>query len=236
MTSHQLRLNTLIYKPSGSEESLASELQNITAFEFVHATYSMTQVFHALAVMKVDVVLLNRHINPNDLVILRNSYPQVAVLVYCKENEEVSAELMDLIVDILVLPIRTSQLPITISRIIRFLEEVNTIDKDITSHNECRLQVREGQSVHFLSSQDVIYIESMGEYVRYHTPQKKYMALGSLKKLREELPKGYLQIHRSFIINTSYITSISSTQVVLIGGIEIPVGRTFKDSLRSMIL
>lgn len=234
MTPLPLRFNTLIYTPSGFRNQKTEQLLKIPAFEVVNTTYSTQQVFHTLSVMKVDVVLLCQEFSVNDLNILRKNHPDVAVVVYCNEEEDLCEEIIDKVVDVLVLPLRPSNLHLTLSRITRFFEHGRLGVPAFSV--EPPIKIKDGHETHLIPPKEIMYIESVGEYVRFHTQNKKIIALGSLKKLQKELPKNYLQVHRSFIVNSGFMTSFSNSQIVLMGGMIIPVGRTFRDNLKSLIL
>lgn len=76
---------------------------------------------------------------------------------------------------------------------------------------------------------NIFYIESMKEYVAYYTPEGRTLALGSLKKLQQEiLPTNqFIRIHKSFIANISYI-SVLEGNMVHIGKKKLPIGASYK--------
>lgn len=75
----------------------------------------------------------------------------------------------------------------------------------------------------------LIYIESLSEYLRYHTIDKKLIVYGTLALQAEDLKsEGFIRIHKSYLISKSHIMSIIGNQVCLTGNIKLPIGRTFK--------
>lgn len=84
---------------------------------------------------------------------------------------------------------------------------------------------------------DITYIEGMKDYVRIHRPpHKAVMTLASLKSLEERLlPKGFLRIHRSYVIQLSKISRLEKGLVVLQSGEQIPIGDLFRDGLINRI-
>ncbi len=76
---------------------------------------------------------------------------------------------------------------------------------------------------------DIIYIESLKEYVRYHTTQGKIMELNALKKVADQLPKEhFMRIHRSYIVALNQVKGYQSGKLVLQEPLELPVGKTYK--------
>ncbi len=86
-----------------------------------------------------------------------------------------------------------------------------------------------------LSFKDIIHISTekgIGVSNYYCINGKKYEDYHTLKNLNSILSKfGFIQVHRSHIINIEHISSKKSTQVKLSNGKVIPVGRTFKKNL-----
>ena len=77
---------------------------------------------------------------------------------------------------------------------------------------------------------DILYIESMGDYVKIHlTNQKKpVLTLERLKNLAARLAQhGFRRIHRSFLVNAEKITAQQKSRVQ-IQGIWLPVGDLYK--------
>jgi DNA-binding LytR/AlgR family response regulator len=76
--------------------------------------------------------------------------------------------------------------------------------------------------------QDILYIESLKDYVRIHTTQKSLVTKFRIGEMEELLKDGgFLRIHKSFIVNLSRLSSYSASQVE-IGGKKIAIGRMYK--------
>lgn len=76
---------------------------------------------------------------------------------------------------------------------------------------------------------DIIYIESLKEYVRYHTTKGRIIQLNSLKRLNEELPSElFMRVHRSYIIARTRVLHYQNHQLHLEGDKVLPVGKTYR--------
>lgn len=84
---------------------------------------------------------------------------------------------------------------------------------------------------------EIIFIESQSEYVRIFLEGKKpIMTLGSLKSYQETLPSDlFLRVHRSYIVNISFIKSIERKQIILLNGMSITVGKLYEKELKNYI-
>lgn len=82
---------------------------------------------------------------------------------------------------------------------------------------------------------DVLYIESLREYVRIHTHTEKIITLQSLSKLMEVLPSSrFVRIHRSHIINLEKIEQVNGN-LVRLGGEDLQISKGQKEHFLSMI-
>ncbi|MBX2827538.1 MAG: LytTR family DNA-binding domain-containing protein [Flavobacteriaceae bacterium] len=82
--------------------------------------------------------------------------------------------------------------------------------------------------------QDIQYVESVKDYVRIHTAEQRIMTKESLSQFEQKLPKGFLRIHRSFIVNLSYVTAFTKVDVE-IGTTEIPIGASYKEAVMQVL-
>lgn len=78
---------------------------------------------------------------------------------------------------------------------------------------------------------DVLYIESIKDYVKVRTEEKEIVTQQKISYLEESLPRQqFLRIHRSFIVNIDKIDAYSATDVE-IGKHSIPIGRNYKNDV-----
>nr|WP_256534103.1 LytTR family DNA-binding domain-containing protein [Lewinella sp. JB7] len=91
--------------------------------------------------------------------------------------------------------------------------------------------VRSDRKVYRIPHADILYIESMREYVAYHTPAGRTLALGSLKQLEEELPDNFLRVHKSFIVARDKVEVLEGN-TLHIGTARIPVGGSYREHVR----
>lgn len=76
---------------------------------------------------------------------------------------------------------------------------------------------------------EILYIESLREYIRITTKAKSIMTKMQLGEAEVLLGKtNFLRVHRSFIVSRSKIDSFSSAEIE-IAGKQIPIGRNYKE-------
>jgi DNA-binding LytR/AlgR family response regulator len=82
-----------------------------------------------------------------------------------------------------------------------------------------------------LNNTDILYIESMGDYVKFVTMDKKYVTHNTIKNLEEKVSKqDFMKVHRSYIININKISNIRESGLY-INGTEIPISKSHKQDV-----
>jgi len=81
---------------------------------------------------------------------------------------------------------------------------------------------------------EILYIESVEDYIRVHRlNEKPVLSLITLKSIEEKLPpENFQRIHRSFIVNTKRIRSIRNKKLELDSGDILPVSQSHADFIR----
>lgn len=81
---------------------------------------------------------------------------------------------------------------------------------------------------------DIVYIESMADYIKVNTTKDTIVSKEKISKLSERLPQQFLRIHRSFIINTKRIKTISNNEVV-VDDIGLNIGRSYQKNVHEKL-
>lgn len=74
---------------------------------------------------------------------------------------------------------------------------------------------------------DILYIESMREYICIHTGKEKVITKLGISEIEKNLQSGFVRIHRSFIVNISRVTAYTAEEV-FIDKIALPIGPNYK--------
>ena len=82
---------------------------------------------------------------------------------------------------------------------------------------------------------DIAYVESNDTEVRIVTTfGESFRNKTGISQWENLLGSGFLRIHRSYLVNTSY-ASLSSPDLVTVVGRELPVSRKYKESVKSLV-
>jgi len=86
-----------------------------------------------------------------------------------------------------------------------------------------------------LSNDSILFMESMGDYVKFVTADKKYITHNTIKNLEDKVNKQhFLKVHRSYIVNLHKIDDLREN-CLFIKGAEIPVSKAFKSIVISRL-
>jgi len=95
--------------------------------------------------------------------------------------------------------------------------------------------IKSGYKIQKILIDEIIYIESMGDYVRFFLEDKKIVTLLSMSKIIGLLPQEkFIQIHRSYIINFEKINFIQNN-IISIGQYQLPISKSRKKELMDII-
>ncbi len=79
------------------------------------------------------------------------------------------------------------------------------------------------------------YLEASGNYTKVVTVAQTISVREKISELLDEFPSGdFLQVHRSFAISKSHISSIVGNRI-FIGNIQIPIGKMFKANVDGIV-
>lgn len=145
---------------------------------------------------------------------------------YALEGYELS------VIDYLLKPFSFSRFLSAVNKATELLEfrSKESVPAKPTSNPEFLL-INADHKLHRLFVKDILYIQSMKEYVTYFSEQGKIMALGSLKSLEEKLPSSdFIRIHKSYIVAKSRVKSLEGNQLD-IGETKLPIGGSYKSDV-----
>src|SRR6185503_13922736 len=129
--------------------------------------------------------------------------------------------------------------PISFNRFLKAVQKAKELSELRDANNgqsmPSWLFVRTEKRIEKIEVEDILYIESTGNYVSIFTASKKIIAYLTLKGLEAQLPAGkFIKIHQSFIVSISKISAIEGNQVK-IAGTALPIGRNYRDSVMRLV-
>jgi DNA-binding LytR/AlgR family response regulator len=111
----------------------------------------------------------------------------------------------------------------------------DSLEEDAAFVNNSFVIVKDEYVYKKVSVFEILFVKANGNYIEIYTAEKKHMIKGTLKKFKDNLPEShFFQPHRSYIISLQKIESFSANSVK-IQNHEIPIVKTQKDELQSIL-
>ncbi len=113
--------------------------------------------------------------------------------------------------------------------VLNAVQKINSMQDMFTfkSNNElCRIKISH-----------IVYFESDANYVKLFTVNETYRFRNTLSALESSLSqKGFIRIHKGFLVNQSFVYSIKADEIVLSNNTRLPIGRTNKENVKKQLM
>lgn len=232
-------MNILIVE---DEIIIANDIQDMVE-ELGHSVteicISSKEAITALNSYKVDLVLLDISLkgpqNGIDIANLINEKYKVPFIFLTSHSDKATVtEAISKNPDgYVVKPFEKADLFTAISLCVHKNEEKNP-NQSLIAEKE-HLFIKDGTTYKKLPFNNIRFLRSSGNYVDIFCTEGRHNVRNTIKDLMQNLPdNNFIQIHKSIIINTNYLDSFNSTNV-LINKEELPIGRAYKENLKNLI-
>ncbi|MCG8577198.1 MAG: LytTR family DNA-binding domain-containing protein [Flavobacteriales bacterium] len=181
----------------------------------------------------IDLVFLDVHlpkISGIDFLKILQDPPQI-ILTTAFEDYALQAYELD-VVDYLLKPFSYS----------RFFKSIEKIKKQHANGTKPKedtnyVFVKDGHNYLNIQIEDIVYIKAEGDYTAVHKTDERLLVSYSMKYWENRLAdQSFFRIHKSFLINVHKVEKISGNVVMMSNGIEVPIGRTYKDAFHARFL
>jgi two-component system, LytTR family, response regulator len=131
--------------------------------------------------------------------------------------------------DYLLKPVNASRLEEAIKKVKKTLEQTSHKPDILSIHK--RIFIKDGEQCFFVALQDIILLESAGNYVKVFFGNKKPMLHRSLNYMEERLPEShFFRASRQHIININFVQEIepwhnNTLRVTITNGMQIDISQ-----------
>ena len=104
----------------------------------------------------------------------------------------------------------------------------NVSKKEIQAENSDFMFVRSDRKMIKIDFEDILYIESLSDYLKIHTSEKTITTRETISNIETKLPsKRFLRCHRSFIVSIQKIDSFTN-EYIEVHKTAIGISRSFR--------
>lgn len=207
-----------------------SHLEQVARLELVATCKNALEAFEVLKSEQIDLIFLDIQMPMLTGIEFLKSLPDPPKVIFTTAYREYALEGYELdVVDYLMKPIPFNRFFKAINKYFAQLA-VPESPPSKASDSSDYIYVKSNKKTYRLRFSEILYLESLKDYVRIHTPDQRVVTKEKISEFANQLPDDFLRIHRSYIVNTSAITAFSNNEVE-IRDIEIPIGISYKQQV-----
>lgn len=140
------------------------------------------------------------------------------MVIFCTAYDEYALKAFDTnSIDYLLKPVEPDRLAKSIKKLKRLSQnEKETLNlrldhllNSLKQPQTRRIQVRIGDRIKFVDTEDIVFFQAKDKYVELHTRDDFYIISQTLNQLEEELPPAdFIRIHRSAMVHLKYVDEV----------------------------
>lgn len=222
------------------DEPLAIEVieNHISHFENLEVTATARSAIRAFEILeqeKVDLIFLDIQMPQLTGIEFLKTLTKPPVVIFTTAYIDYALESYELdVLDYLVKPISFPRFLKAVNKYFALGNRTDSSDvrpKSGSDPDRDHLFVRADRKSQKVKFDDILYVESVKDYVKIHCADRRILVKTSLSAFEEELPaENFVRIHRSYILNLDQITAYTAYDIE-IGSIEIPIGVSYKQKV-----
>lgn len=222
---------------------LASYIQRVDGLELTARCDNALKAFEVLRNQSVDLIFLDIQmpkLNGIDFLKTIQNPPKV---IFTTAYREYALEAFDLdAVDYLLKPIPFGRFLKALSKAFGQIQTATQNMGPIPGNEDYEpyistdtLIVKSDKKMIKINLKDIIYIESLKDYVIIHLSDKRVVTKQKISFLEQKLMENnFLRIHRSFLVSAPKITAFTPSHIE-INGQELPIGRSYKSEVGKIL-
>lgn len=212
-------------------ELLTSYISRLPDLELVGTSNNAVDAFGLLQRKAVDLLFLDIQMPRLTGIDFLKTLSRPPMVVMTTAHREFALEGYELdVVDFLLKPISFERFLKSVGK--AFQRRIPDVAEPATdappSAAQSHLYIRVDKEMVKVLLTDILWVESMKDYVKIRTVQQVYVTYLRISYLEETLPSSqFLRIHRSFIVAKDRISAFTA-YCVRVGTMELPIGRNYR--------
>ena len=217
---------------------IEKHIAKIDALEVVATCNNALKAFEILNTQEIDLMFLDIKMPNITGVDFLKTLKHPPKTIFTTAYRDYAIESYDLeVVDYLLKPVTFERFFKAVDRFLRARKPaVATLSTTEEPKKDDFIIVKSGNKYHKIRTGDIIYIESLKDYVKIHTvDDKRIVSKYKIGDIEEELKdKKFLRVHRSYIINIDKIAAFTVNDIE-VNATEVPIGASYKDKVLAFL-
>ena len=191
----------------------------LKAIEFLNRE-KVDLIFLDINMPDISGMQLLQTLSPRPLIIFTTAYSQYAV-----ESYELNA------LDYLLKPVTFERFLMAINKAAAALSSRNTSGPD----EDAAVLIKSGPQTHRVKVSEILYLEKNGNYITVHLKDENILIRENMGDIFDLVPAAdFIRVHKSYVVGIRHISMIEVHQLI-VNGEKIPIGSTYRDSLRDRL-
>jgi DNA-binding LytR/AlgR family response regulator len=221
-----------------ARELLASYINRLDDLELCGQCADSLETFRFLQKNEVNLLFLDIQMpGMNGLELIKSLHnPPHIVLITAYREYAVEGFELD-VLDYLVKPVSFERFLKTVSRYHHYSgnSHPNESERPVDTFENAYMFFKVNKEMIKIFLKDILYIESIKDYIKIVTPEKSYITYQRINYMEEKLPESsFVRVHKSYIVAVPKIRAFRS-DTIKIGQVDIPVGRHYKKNFTEQL-
>ena len=200
---------------------LQGKFENAIKAEAFLKNNAVDMIFLDIEMPKVSGLQFLQKMHIESMVILTTAFPQ-----YALEGYELD------IIDYLLKPFALSRFLKAVQKAKDYYQMKNVAN---TTSQPSYIFIRSEKRIEKIELNNILYAESLGNYVSIYTESKKIIAYLTMKSFESQLPLNeFIKIHQSYLVNSSKIDAIEGNEIK-IGSKSLPISRNHREFVMKIV-
>ena len=209
-------------------------INEIDEFKCIGAFENALEAFKFLEENNVDVIFLDVEMpKMGGMELLRNLEIQPLVVMITSHDEFALESYEYNVTDFLKKPVTASRFFKTVQKIKAQQNLKENVSND--QNKDDYVFIKTDAKLVQIKLDEILWIEALGNYIRFHTENDKHTVLSTMKEIEAKLSiKDFIRVQRSFIVRLDKISTIEDNYVI-VKNKEIHIGKAYKEEFNKRL-
>lgn len=219
-----------------AREIIRRYIAQVPTLELAGECGNAVQAFNILQKEQVDLLFLDIRMPQLSGIDFLKTLTRAPKVIFTTAYAEYALEGYDLdIVDYLMKPIPFDRFLKAVNKAYHFSSLRDNPVSQVDKKSESFVYFRAERKMIKVMLHDILYIESMKDYVKVFTTSGTIITKQSISSVEAMLPESdFIRSHRSYIVSTRHIRSFTS-ELIEIRNSEIPIGKLFRNEVMKLL-
>jgi len=191
----------------------------LKAIEFLNRE-KVDLIFLDINMPDITGMQLLQTLSPRPLIIFTTAYSQYAV-----ESYELNA------LDYLLKPVTFERFLMALNKAAAALSSKNTTGPE----EDAAVFIKSGPQTYRVKVSEILYLEKNGNYITVHRKEGNILIRENMGDIFDLVPAAdFIRVHKSYVVGIRHISMIEVHQLI-VNGEKIPIGSTYRDSIRDRL-